>query len=187
MESVEDEEVEEAGDIDADDGVGDIAETEDADIDEDEDAGEVFREWMENAEANQVFEAIDDSALGQAGPGPSTQRIRLNTMLGGRARYLDDDDSIADRVSVPDTTAGVVIRMSQTVHEQWAALFGTRVPQSDVVMDGTGAPDLSDGQWYKPFASELDWRVAQWMVEEGIGHNAFNALLNIPGVCTYND
>ncbi|KAF9031276.1 hypothetical protein BDZ89DRAFT_948982, partial [Hymenopellis radicata] len=32
------------------------------------------------------------------------------------------------------------------------------------------------------FASELDWNIARWMVNEGIGHNAFNELMAIPGV-----
>ncbi|KAF9003206.1 hypothetical protein BDZ89DRAFT_1146121 [Hymenopellis radicata] len=97
----------------------------DVDVDDDEDAGVVFREWLEQAQANEVFETLDASdspALGQAGPGPSTQRVRINALLGGRARYLDDeDDTKSERVSVPHPTAGAVIRMSQTVHEQWAA------------------------------------------------------------------
>ncbi|PPQ85135.1 hypothetical protein CVT25_004249, partial [Psilocybe cyanescens] len=33
-----------------------------------------------------------------------------------------------------------------------------------------------------PFASELDWKVAQWAVMDGPGHNAFDRLLAIPGV-----
>ncbi|KAF9003205.1 hypothetical protein BDZ89DRAFT_1146120 [Hymenopellis radicata] len=52
----------------------------------------------------------------------------------------------------------------------------------DTAMDGSGAPEVGNEEWYKPFASELDWRVAQWMVEQGIGHNAFNEFLRIPGV-----
>ncbi|KAF8868438.1 hypothetical protein CPB84DRAFT_1819214 [Gymnopilus junonius] len=44
-------------------------------------------------------------------------------------------------------------------------------------MDDAGAPNL-----FAPFASELDWRVAQWAVKDGPGHNAFNRLLEIPGV-----
>ncbi|KAF8958087.1 hypothetical protein BDZ97DRAFT_1668977 [Flammula alnicola] len=35
---------------------------------------------------------------------------------------------------------------------------------------------------FAPFSSELDWRVAQWAVKDGPGHNAFNRLLEIPGV-----
>lgn len=151
--------------------------------DEDEnDAGDVFREWLDHAHAAEVFEAVNDEvAIEQAGPGPSTQRLRMHTMLGGRARYLDDDDEdiTNERVSVEHATAGLVIRVSTTIHEKWASLFGTKI-SGDVVMDGSGAPE--DVEWYKPFASETDWRVAKWMVDEGIGHNAFDSLLKIPGV-----
>jgi hypothetical protein len=35
---------------------------------------------------------------------------------------------------------------------------------------------------FAPFASELDWRVARWAVQEGIGHKSFDRLLAIPGV-----
>ncbi|KAF8868755.1 hypothetical protein CPB84DRAFT_1755779 [Gymnopilus junonius] len=47
----------------------------------------------------------------------------------------------------------------------------------DTLMDDAGAPNL-----FAPFASELDWRVAQWAVKDGPSHNAFNRLLEIPGV-----
>ncbi|KAF9015862.1 hypothetical protein BDZ89DRAFT_1046134 [Hymenopellis radicata] len=79
------------------------------------------------------------------GPGLSMQRVRMNMLLGGRAHYLDDndDDTNSERVSVPHPTAGAVIRMSQTVHEQWAELFGMKMP-SDVAMDSSGAPDTAD-------------------------------------------
>ncbi|KAG1760237.1 hypothetical protein EDD22DRAFT_980691 [Suillus occidentalis] len=35
---------------------------------------------------------------------------------------------------------------------------------------------------FYPFASHLDWEVACWAVQEGIGHKAFDRLLAIPGV-----
>ncbi|KAG0702907.1 hypothetical protein DFH29DRAFT_982183 [Suillus ampliporus] len=35
---------------------------------------------------------------------------------------------------------------------------------------------------YAPFASEIDWRVAQWAVVDGVGHNSLDHLLAIPGV-----
>ncbi|KAF9226844.1 hypothetical protein BS17DRAFT_794275 [Gyrodon lividus] len=35
---------------------------------------------------------------------------------------------------------------------------------------------------FAPFPSELDWRVACWAVQEGIGHKLFDRLLAIPGV-----
>ena len=38
-----------------------------------------------------------------------------------------------------------------------------------------------DGKW-RPFASELDWRVASWILKEDVGQNALNRFLSIPGV-----
>ena len=35
---------------------------------------------------------------------------------------------------------------------------------------------------YAPFTSELDWRIAKWVVQDGPGHKAFDHLLSIPGV-----
>ena len=37
---------------------------------------------------------------------------------------------------------------------------------------------------YTPFASSVDWQVARWAIEEGIGQNVLNRLLAIPGVHT---
>ncbi|KAF9010888.1 hypothetical protein BDZ89DRAFT_883074, partial [Hymenopellis radicata] len=94
----------------------------------------------------------------------------------------DEDDETSGRfLKVHSLDAGTVFRMSQNVHEQWASLFGTPIP-GDVEMDGSSTPDFKDVEWWKPFASELDWNIARWMVNEGIGHNAFNELMAIPGV-----
>ncbi|KIY60835.1 hypothetical protein CYLTODRAFT_363653, partial [Cylindrobasidium torrendii FP15055 ss-10] len=49
-------------------------------------------------------------------------------------------------------------------------------------MDGTSAPAISESTLFHPFASKLDWEVAQWMVNDGIAHSSFNRLLNIAGV-----
>ena len=35
---------------------------------------------------------------------------------------------------------------------------------------------------FTPFASELDWRVACWAIQDGIGHKSFDRLMAIPGV-----
>ncbi|KAJ7852764.1 hypothetical protein B0H14DRAFT_3656681 [Mycena olivaceomarginata] len=35
---------------------------------------------------------------------------------------------------------------------------------------------------FAPFASELDWRIAEWVIKDGPGHKAFDRLLEIPGV-----
>ena len=35
---------------------------------------------------------------------------------------------------------------------------------------------------WAPFASKLDWSIAKWAIEEGIGHGQLDRLLEIPGV-----
>ncbi|KAF8223360.1 hypothetical protein L208DRAFT_1202901, partial [Tricholoma matsutake] len=64
--------------------------------------------------------------------------------------------------------AGKVIPMDECLHDHWHQLFREQ--------DGDGDDN------YAPFASEMDWRVAQWMVKDGIGHKSFDRFLAIPGV-----
>lgn len=78
----------------------------------------------------------------------------------------------------PFPTAGQVIHMERTLHEKWRLLFRHEDLDGDAAMDD-GA---SSEQQFSPFASELDWRVASWAVQEGIGHKCLNQLLAIPGV-----
>ncbi|KIY61523.1 hypothetical protein CYLTODRAFT_315807, partial [Cylindrobasidium torrendii FP15055 ss-10] len=78
-------------------------------------------------------------------------------------------------------TAGATLTMSSKLYERWEALFGTdRLPQKQQ-KDSSGSPDLESRLYYL-FASQLDWEVAHWMVNEGIGHGSFNRLLEIKGV-----
>ena len=98
----------------------------------------------------------------------------------------DDEDS---RVEEEDELNGRVIRMSPTVVETWKAFFGEDSEPDEDRMDVDGE-DLEqppeggteDNLKWKPFASELDWRVAMWVVQEEVGQNALNRLLSIPGV-----
>ncbi|KIY61056.1 hypothetical protein CYLTODRAFT_316662, partial [Cylindrobasidium torrendii FP15055 ss-10] len=77
-------------------------------------------------------------------------------------------------------TAGHYIRMSESLHARWYRESGGTPENVDDAMDGSGAPD--DASLYHPFASKLDWEIARWMVQDGIGHSSFNRLLNIEGV-----
>ena len=109
--------------------------------------------------------------LGVAGPGPST----------AAQRSLDDDEDT--RTEEEYTSAGKVIRMNSTLHELWRRRFqDLGEGDSDVEMgDAEGNPEQV---LYHPFASELDWRIANWMIKDNPGHNAFDRLLLIPGVST---
>ncbi|KAG0693111.1 hypothetical protein DFH29DRAFT_985579 [Suillus ampliporus] len=65
--------------------------------------------------------------------------------------------------------------MDSTLHERWQKQFGV---QKENEQDEQGA--------FHPFESRLDWEVACWAIEEGIGHGALDRLLAIPGV-TFED
>ncbi|EGO04582.1 hypothetical protein SERLA73DRAFT_68274 [Serpula lacrymans var. lacrymans S7.3] len=98
--------------------------------------------------------------------------------MAGPSKLPDEDDK--ERIEVPHPTAGKVIRMDKTVYERWKREFGAENMDGDMDMDS----DKSDGSGniFAPFASELDWRVACWAVQDGIGHKLFDRLMAIPGV-----
>jgi len=107
---------------------------------------------------------------GGQGPGPSTQAYRdslADQQLGSKPRTLDTE---AEPVyEEEDVEIGNAIRFDPDLRTRWEAIHGGT---SSAAMDST----------YKPFASEMDWRIADWVVKEGIGHNTFDRLCKIPGV-----
>jgi hypothetical protein len=104
----------------------------------------------------------------------------------GHAGALHEDEDT--RVEVEHPTAGIVIRMDETLHQRWKREFSDLSDGDTVMADGTGLGGEGADEWegseglYHPFASELDWRVACWAVQEGIGHGSFDRLMSIPGV-----
>ncbi|KAJ7864143.1 hypothetical protein B0H14DRAFT_2174243, partial [Mycena olivaceomarginata] len=93
------------------------------------------------------------------------------------AEILSDEED--EQVVEVHPTAGKVIRMSDDLYAKWAHSFGLEPDRDgDIHM---GGPDAPNG--FAPFASELDWSIAQWVVKDGPGHKAFDRLLDIPGVC----
>lgn len=79
----------------------------------------------------------------------------------------------------PFPLAGKVIRMDATLHDKWREMFGGEDMDGDAFMN---EEHHKDGCKFAPFASEVDWRVARWAIQEGIGHKSFDRLLSIPGV-----
>jgi hypothetical protein len=68
--------------------------------------------------------------------------------------------------------------MERTLHQRWQREFGDA---EDVLMGDIDESEEGGGK-YHPFESELDWRIACWAVQEGIGHGSFDRLMGIPGV-----
>ncbi|KAJ7820515.1 hypothetical protein B0H14DRAFT_3147084 [Mycena olivaceomarginata] len=101
-------------------------------------------------------------------PGPSS--------VPQQYRHPSDEDN--SRIVDSHPTAGKVIRMNDNLHAKWKRSFGLATDSDgDIEM---GGPDSSSA--FAPFASELDWRIAEWVIKDGPGHKAFDRLLNIPGV-----
>ena len=111
---------------------------------------------------------------GEAGPGPQTaaNRIRQGASSVNTARLVFQNADECIRIT--HDSAGEILRFEDPPRYILADEDG------DTVM---GMGDVSNP--FAPFSSELDWRVAQWAVKDGPGHNAFNRLLEIPGVSKF--
>jgi hypothetical protein len=113
-----------------------------------------------------------EPAIGEAGPSNTGKTSRHIPMK----RHLEEEED--SRVEETHPTAGAVIRMHDHLHAKWQKHFGNQYHDGDVDMDEGD----EDKRLFFPFASELDWNVANWAVKDGPGHKAFDRLLSIPGV-----
>lgn len=143
-----------------------------------DEAGELLQEFQEEHDVFYFVPIQEEPApLGQAGPGPSTQAYRdslANRQLGAKVRTFPTEDLSMFEVEHP--TGGSRIRMDESLYERWRASHDF---SDDSPMDGSDKSNI-----YAPFASEMDWRIADWVVKDNIGHNSLNRLLAIPGVST---
>jgi len=114
--------------------------------------------------------SVSPELEGGQGPGPSTQAYReslIDQQLGSKPRDFDREvDTLYEEEQVE---IGNAIRFDAGLRSRWEAIHG-----------GTASAGMDNT--YTPFASEMDWRIADWVVKEGIGNNTFNRLCEIPGV-----
>ncbi|KAJ7201714.1 hypothetical protein GGX14DRAFT_371140, partial [Mycena pura] len=85
-------------------------------------------------------------------------------------------DSDNTRIVDSHPTVGQAIRMNDNLHAKWKRSFGLTDPDGDIEMES----DSVNG--FALFASELEWRIAEWVIKDGPGHKVFDRLLSIPGV-----
>ncbi|KAF5364863.1 hypothetical protein D9757_012750 [Collybiopsis confluens] len=92
----------------------------------------------------------------------------VNTHIYRRMNRSLIEDQAQCRTYSWHPTAGKIYRHMSDVRTRWKALFsGSEVGSHEI---------------YRPFASRLDWELAQWAVKEKITHSSFDRLLQIPEV-----
>ncbi|EGN93464.1 hypothetical protein SERLA73DRAFT_78759 [Serpula lacrymans var. lacrymans S7.3] len=131
--------------------------------------GEVIQELQEDLFS---FIPIAHSNIIDDGENTAGPSLHQNSIV------LDDNED--ERIEVEHPTAGKVISMDKTLHQRWRREF---------IAAGGDGKDVEMGEASDPkfflFASEMDWRVACWAIQDGIGHQSFNWLLSIPGVSDF--
>lgn len=144
-------------------------------------------------EATSSSVTLDNSTV--AGPSETSQREDQHTHRSHPTAYqLDDDED--QRVVEESVNGGKKIRASEGLYERWRKHFETlegerldkerRRAQNRASEDGENVDDVGGINSWAPFASRLDWEIAKWAVEDGIGNGQLNRLLEIPGVRLYS-
>jgi hypothetical protein len=131
---------------------------------------DVAMEFGPYGDERQFFPAEPLENLDENRPQAAENNIYLGTK-NSRHTVLDDDDD--ERNILVDEDAGRIFRKETPPRY-------TQDREGDTLMEEDGEPNP-----FAPFSSELDWRVAHWAVKDGPGHNAFNRLLEIPGVSNF--
>lgn len=116
----------------------------------------------------------EGSSQAEAGPGPQTAAHRLSQSA---ASYHVLDDCSENRVVTHTEDAGIVRRKVSPPTLQ----FESTDTNGDTAMRGPDEQPPSQSPFF-PFTSELDWKVAQWVIKEDPGQNALDRLLSVPGV-----
>ncbi|KAF5347147.1 hypothetical protein D9757_013661 [Collybiopsis confluens] len=125
---------------------------------------------------------LDDSESGSENSSDSGSDLDSDSDAGSTSQA--DTRRQMDRALVEDEneprtwqwhpTAGKVYGYRSTQgYKQWKDLFSE-------VEDASSTSDQAHAESYSPFASRLDWELAQWAVKEKVSQSAFDRLLQIP-------
>lgn len=114
----------------------------------------------------------NDSSQGAVpGPGPSTASNSILRQAAVQRQRLLDIQEDPSTVLWTEGAGRVLCKVTPPSYG----------PQD--IKDAEGDIKMAEGdRTFFPFSSELDWRVAQWAIKDGPGQNAFDRLLEIPGV-----
>lgn len=138
--------------------------------------GEDFEDLIQNRDLFRFVLPEEPPDIGEASSSSAPRYITV------RPPVLDDEDD--PRTYEEDESVGAVIAMAPSIVEKWKAYFEEDAENRmdvDVEENQEGRGNDSSAKW-RPFASELDWKVASWIVKEDVGQNSLNRFLSIPGV-----
>jgi hypothetical protein len=117
-------------------------------------------------------------------PLPNPAPSRDDHEVGSEAPIAGPSNRVQDveegrRVVVEHRTAGAIVKEGETEIQRWR-----RYILGQPTLDGDGDVEMLDGapDRFFPFASEIEWRVSQWAIQDGIGQRSLDRLLSIPGV-----
>ncbi|TFY64417.1 hypothetical protein EVJ58_g2643 [Rhodofomes roseus] len=154
---------------------------------EDRDSEDLLNDFQDVLENRDLFSFVltgpptASCSSGEPQASSSTGRIFQPPTAPPQTLSLDDDEDT--RIEEEDLLAGKVIRMDARVVETWKVFFsGDSDGEDRMEVDGEDEAEGRGEDVWRPFASELDWRVAMWIVREDVGQNSMNRFLSIPGV-----
>ncbi|KAH9841974.1 uncharacterized protein C8Q71DRAFT_700197 [Rhodofomes roseus] len=155
--------------------------------DRDSDSEDLLNDFQDVLENRDLFSFVltgpptASCSSGEPQASSSTGRIFQPPTAPPQMLSLDDDEDT--RIEEEDLLAGKVIRMDARVVETWKVFFsGDSDGEDRMEVDGEDEAEGRGEDIWRPFASELDWRVAMWIVREDVGQNSMNRFLSIPGV-----
>jgi hypothetical protein len=174
----------EIGQMDITSSLPEVSQDDSARLQEDEveDPQDVIQQLLYERPDN-LHHFVDDVREGEAGPGPSTISQQHHRRITDR--LLNEEADM--RFEVIEEDAGKIIRMDNHLHQRWHQLFndgdGDEDKDGDAVMDEPiGGRSQIEVNPYTPFGSELNWRIARWIIKDNVGHKSLDRLLAIPGV-----
>lgn len=98
-----------------------------------------------------------------SGPGPTTQAFPGSRFAPRELTLNDEDDT---RYEVVHPSAGF-IKNKRPSNAQAGGRLTSCEPEDNI---------------FAPFASSIEWKIAEWAIKDSIGHNSLDRFLSIPGV-----
>jgi hypothetical protein len=127
-----------------------------------------------------LFDLIPVQPLPNPVPSRDDHEVGSEALIAGPSNRVQDVEE-GRWVVVEHRTAGAIVREGEMEIQCWWRYI-LRLGQP--TLDGDGDVEMLDGapDRFSPFTSEIEWRVSQWAIQDGIGQRSLDRLLSIPGV-----